>query len=206
MSYHHGNLRSQLLHRAAEVIAQDGIEKLSLRALARDLGVSHAAPARHFRDKAALLTALAEDSYILLERELDTAMEAAGNDPMARYNAIGKALVGFALGRTAYYRAMMHPEVRQMTNEGLHSLHRDFMDRLLQAARDAQAAGWLPGHTPETAVLFSTAAAQGIAQILTDSHEMRLLSGHDKDQIGRDVIDIVIAPESPAKTQEGDAA
>ena len=63
MAYHHGNLRQALLERAAQVIAESGVEALSLRALARDLGVSHAAPSRHFPDRRALLGELAKDGF-----------------------------------------------------------------------------------------------------------------------------------------------
>ena len=61
--YHHGKLREALLARAREVIEEAGVEGLSLRQLARDLGVSHAAPGKHFRDKQALLDALALDGF-----------------------------------------------------------------------------------------------------------------------------------------------
>src|SRR5436853_260736 len=63
MNYHHGNLRRELLDRAAHVIAEQGVEALSLRALALELGVSHAAPARHFKDKAGLLRVLAKEGF-----------------------------------------------------------------------------------------------------------------------------------------------
>src|SRR5919199_958702 len=59
--YHHGNLRAALLERAESTLAERGAAALSLRQLARDAGVSHAAPQRHFKTKAALLDALAVD-------------------------------------------------------------------------------------------------------------------------------------------------
>ena len=61
--YHHGNLRRALLDAALESIAAAGPAALSLRELARRVGVSHAAPAHHFGDKAGLLTALATEGY-----------------------------------------------------------------------------------------------------------------------------------------------
>ncbi|MGD1935431.1 MAG: hypothetical protein ACFB0Z_13170, partial [Candidatus Phaeomarinobacter sp.] len=77
---------------------------------------------------------------------------------------------------------------------------------LLVGGRAAQAAGGSPGHDPELAVLFSTAAAQGIAQILTDTHDKRIVQGRNPADIGREVIDIVIAPHSKmASPQGGDA-
>ena len=57
--YHHGDLRAALIARATEVIATGGVDALSLRELARDIGVSHGAPGRHFPDKQALLDAVA---------------------------------------------------------------------------------------------------------------------------------------------------
>lgn len=58
-SYHHGDLRGELLARAEETLRESGVDGLSLRQLARDIGVSHGAPSRHFRDKQALLDAIA---------------------------------------------------------------------------------------------------------------------------------------------------
>ncbi len=207
MSYHHGSLRKDLIQRAAEVIASDGIEKLSLRALARDLGVSHSAPARHFKDKTSLIKALAKESFGVLIAELDAATERAGSNPMARYNAIGKALVHFALARPAYFRAMTHPDVRDRSDKELVDMHAAYMSRLLDAARAAQAAGWLPGKTPEFAVLYSTAAANGISQLLTNAMDKSLLAGIDPIALGDEVIDLVVAPTStPSNSSKGDAS
>lgn len=207
MSYHHGSLRKDLIERAAEVIASDGIEKLSLRALARDLGVSHTAPARHFKDKASLIKALAQESFGVLITELDAATEHAGSDPMARYNAIGKALVHFALDRPAYFRAMSHPDVRDGSDKELVRMHAAYMSRLLDAAKAAQAVGWLPGKTPEFAVLYSTAAAYGISQLLTNTMDKSLLARIDPSAIGDEVIDLVVAPQStPSISNSGDAS
>ncbi|MEW2235322.1 helix-turn-helix domain-containing protein, partial [Streptomyces sp. NPDC024062] len=61
--YHHGNLRTDLLDAAERSLRAHGAEQLSLRDLARDVGVSHAAPRRHFADRRALLDALAESGF-----------------------------------------------------------------------------------------------------------------------------------------------
>lgn len=95
-SYHHGNLRAALLERAEAVLVDSGAEGLSLRALARDLGVSHAAPARHFRDRQALLAALAVNGFARLNERLRAAAEAPGPVPN-RLSALGRAYVDFAV-------------------------------------------------------------------------------------------------------------
>ena len=71
--YHHGNLRAALLEEARALVAEEGPGSFTLRELARRLGVSHAAPAHHFPDKRALLTALAAEGFERLAAELERA-------------------------------------------------------------------------------------------------------------------------------------
>src|SRR3954462_2477969 len=82
--YHHGNLRSALLERAHRTVRERGVQALSLRELARDAGVSHGAPRRHFPDRDALLDALAMSGFEHLGRELEQAVRAAGPGAEAR--------------------------------------------------------------------------------------------------------------------------
>lgn len=77
-AYHHGNLRAALLERAEQMLEFVGPHELSLRELARSVGVSHGAPRRHFADRQALLDALAETGFERLGQELDAAAARAG--------------------------------------------------------------------------------------------------------------------------------
>src|SRR6185437_2966468 len=74
--YHHGDLRPALLRAAVEVIGQAGPAAMSLREVARRAGVTHAAAAYHFGDKAGLLTAVAVQGYRILAEELRSARDA----------------------------------------------------------------------------------------------------------------------------------
>ena len=76
--YHHGHLRQAILAAAIDALTESGPARLSLRELARRAGVSHAAPAHHFGDKAGLLTAVAAQGYDLLADTLSAAQR-AGN-------------------------------------------------------------------------------------------------------------------------------
>ena len=78
-SYHHGDLRRTLLVAAAAAIDESGPAALSLRDLARRAGVSHAAPAHHFTDKAGLLTALAAEGFDLLAAALNATRAETGS-------------------------------------------------------------------------------------------------------------------------------
>lgn len=100
-AYHHGDLRRALLAAALEAIEEVGPTALSLRDLARRAGVSHAAPAHHFGDKAGLLTALAAQGFDLLAQ----ALVQAGDDLLEA----GVAYVDFAVRHRAYFEVMFRP-------------------------------------------------------------------------------------------------
>lgn len=94
--YHHGDLRAALLTRAEETLRERGPAALSLRELARDLGVSHAAPSRHFKDKQALLDALALDGFERLAATAEASQEGLGDGFAERLRALVHAYVSFA--------------------------------------------------------------------------------------------------------------
>ena len=197
MNYHHGNLRRELLDRAAHVIAKQGIESLSLRALAQDLGVSHAAPARHFKDKADLLCALATEGHNKLADYVLLAAEAAGSDPLERYAALGRAFVRFSLEYPAYYQATRHPEVAAHADKELKNASRRRMEMTADAAREAQAAGWLQGESLQDAVTFSLAAVRGVAALLGDPLYLQSLGDVDQDALIERMVRLIIDPANP---------
>ena len=112
-AYHHGNLRQALLERAWVTIDDDGIDALSLRQLARDVGVSHGASARHFADRTALLDAIAVTGFTRMNDALATA--ATSETTFAgQLRAAGLAYIGFAVEHPAIldlmYKAKHHPD------------------------------------------------------------------------------------------------
>src|SRR5262245_27450164 len=101
--YHHGRLPQALLKATAKLIAEQGVAALSLREVARRAGVSHGAPAHHFRDKAGLLTALATQGFELFTAAQCAARDGAGDDPLRRFGATGYAYVQFAIEHRAHF-------------------------------------------------------------------------------------------------------
>jgi len=198
MTYHHGNLRKSLLDRAAQVIAENGVEALSLRALARDIGVSHAAPARHFKDKKALLSALATEGNKRLTTAVTDAANAVGPDPVARYNAMGKAVIRFAIENPAYQQATQHPDVMQSADENLIAERGSYMNKVTKAAAAAQAAGWRPGADIAALTLFSAATAMGTAFFVSNMKHSGFLNGENIAVLIDQVIDLVIPPSTAA--------
>jgi AcrR family transcriptional regulator len=103
--YHHGDLRRALIDAASRVLEAEGPSALSLRAVAREAGVSPAAPYHHFKDKGELLDAVAHEGWTLLDQALAAAKAKA---PSARdaMNELGVAYVCFARENPALYRVM----------------------------------------------------------------------------------------------------
>lgn len=102
-TYHHGNLRRAIMDAAVQAIGESGTATWSLRELARRAGVSHAAPAHHFGDKAGLLTAVAAEGFTLFADTLSR----AGDDLLE----MGVAYVRFAVEHRAHFEVMFRPEL-----------------------------------------------------------------------------------------------
>lgn len=108
--YHHGDLRRALVEASIALIAEEGVSALSLRSVARRVGVSHAAPQHHFASKDDLLVAVAEEGFVALRRVLERAA-ARHEDPFERLAAAGVAYVGFAADHPAHFRVMFGPHI-----------------------------------------------------------------------------------------------
>jgi AcrR family transcriptional regulator len=111
-SYHHGNLRAELLDTAIEQLREAGVEDLSLRALARAIGVSQTAPYRHFGDKSELLAAMATYGYRDLLDALRRAGAATGDCPQEQLFAFAHAYVDYAARNPQLFKLMFGPAVQ----------------------------------------------------------------------------------------------
>ena len=107
--YHHGDLRAAMLAAAETVLDRAGVDGLSLRAAAREAGVSHAAPVHHFGDLSGLLSALAAAGFVRFRAHLAEA-EAACADPDSRFAAFGTAYIGFARAHPGLFQLMFRSE------------------------------------------------------------------------------------------------
>ena len=106
-AYQHGSLREALIQAGLKLLSEGGVATLSLRAAAQLAGVSHAAPYRHFRDKNALVAAIAEQGYRLLTARMqEEEKRAPADDLRARLTAIGVGYVAFALEHPGYFRVI----------------------------------------------------------------------------------------------------
>lgn len=117
--YHHGDLHDALLKAAEKVLERDGLQGLTLRAVAREAGVSHAAPAHHFGDLTGLVSELAAIGF----RQFDAAMTAAGasaHTTIEKARARAISYVGYAQGHPGMYTLMFRTERLDMRRPALH--------------------------------------------------------------------------------------
>src|SRR6478672_7819641 len=116
-TYHHGDLKAVILAKVATLVAERGADGISLRELAREAGVSHAAPAHHFTDRRGLFTALAAEGFTKLAAALESARP--------QFLDAAMAYVEFALHHPAHFVVMFDASLL------------DGSDPALQAAQDA---------------------------------------------------------------------
>ena len=164
--YHHGNLRAALLEQAERTVRERGVQQLSLRELAREVGVSHGAPRRHFPDRQALLDALAEAGFVRLGADLRRAADHAGEDFEARLQATGAAYVRFAT-RDAALLELMFAGKHSDESGRLHEAAERAFAAMLELIQQGQEQGYLEPGEPERVGLVLLATIQGIAALVT---------------------------------------
>lgn len=163
--YHHGSLRDALLSAAERTLRAPGQDELSLRELARQIGVSHAAPRRHFRDRQALLDALAITGFERLGAKLEAAIEAADDVFASRlHDAVG-AFVRFATQDAALLELMFSTKHRDGAEEVREAASAAFAT-LPGLIEQGQAEGLLAAGTSSRAGIVLLATVQGIATLI----------------------------------------
>jgi AcrR family transcriptional regulator len=181
--YHHGNLRTALLEQADRTVREHGAGQLSLRELARQVGVSHSAPRRHFPDRQALLDALAEAGFARLGTELRTAVESGGEGFDERLRATATAYVRFATRDAALLELMFASKSEDQAG-ALHEAADRAFSVILELIAQGQANHVLETGDPERIALVLFATLQGIAALVTGG----IVPGEQLDGLVADAI------------------
>jgi AcrR family transcriptional regulator len=176
--YHHGDLPRVLLDTATQAILEVGPAAVSLRDLARRAGVSHAAPAYHFGDKAGLLTAVAIDGFERLAATLRQAYQTTGS-----FLEVGVAYVRFAVTHRAHFEVMFRPELYRTDDPDLMRA-RDAARSLLYPPAAAVANG--PDGDEVQAAVAAWSLVHGLATLWLNRNLPPQL-GDDPEQITREV-------------------
>jgi AcrR family transcriptional regulator len=135
--YHHGELRTALIEATFELLREVGLTGFSVAELARRLGVSTAAPYRHFAHRDELLAAVATRAARELTTAMRTAADAAPADPVERFAATAGAYVTFVTDRGAGLDIIFAAELRHLHDRDLADAGRELNNLLLDLAVQA---------------------------------------------------------------------
>jgi AcrR family transcriptional regulator len=167
-AYHHGDLRDALVHAALREAERGGPEAISIKALAKKLGVSQPAPYRHFADREALLAAVTAEAF----RQFSAALREAIQKPSKRskLSRLAQTTLAFGLRRNGIYRLMFASRIMACASKGseLHTAAMDTLALVLEAL-EAPAVGLLR----ERYALQIWAALHGVVMLA----EQGLLTG-----------------------------
>lgn len=166
--YHHGDLRNALIEAALQLVTEKGVEGLTLREAARRVGVSQAAPYRHFADKNALLLAVAEEGFRAMHGQILEALGRCGPDTSSRLQAIGVGYVQFAVAHPAHFRIMFGQELaRSSASPTAEQTAMAVFQELAAEILKGQLAGEIRREDPLTLAVACWSIAHGLAAILS---------------------------------------
>ncbi|MFH8691888.1 TetR/AcrR family transcriptional regulator [Streptomyces anulatus] len=186
-TYHHGDLRRVILDAALDVIATNGPGALSLRDLARRAGVSHAAPAHHFKDRTGLLTAVAAEGYALFA-------DALAGAPDLRER--GVAYVRFAAAHPAHFQVMFQPDLHRTDDPDLLAARSRATEALRAGVADLPPAG--RGEDDRLAGVAAWSLAHGFATLLLSGNLSDAMEGRDPEAVFRSLAGLIFTPEGRA--------
>jgi AcrR family transcriptional regulator len=189
-AYHHGDLRAALLDEAAAMIAEGGAASVTMRALGRRLGVSRAAPYRHFEDKTALLVAVAASGFKRLNDRLQRIEAGAPQSSVERVRRMGEEYVRFALENPAHYRLMYGKEaVARQDLPELREAGNTLFEQLVDVFQAYQDSGGIKRQDPRAQAYVAWSAVHGLASLLIDG---QITAAVDVDELIRHTTQTVL--------------
>ncbi|MEV6383911.1 TetR/AcrR family transcriptional regulator [Streptomyces sp. NPDC051773] len=163
--YHHGDLRAALLTRAEQTLREKGPGELSLRELAREAGVSPAAPSRHFKGKQALLDALGLEGFDRLEAALTAALDQADDSFAGQLAAVARAYIRFAVANAALHDLMYEFKYGPTASEELITARQRMRRRTTDLIEAGQRRGEVREGPADQIALPLVATLQGLAAL-----------------------------------------
>jgi len=199
-TYHHGDLREALVQAALREAEQGGPEAISIKALAKELGVSQPAPYRHFADREALLQAVTVEAFRLFNAILREAIDKPSQ--RSKLSCFAQAALDFGLRRNGIYRLMFASRTMACAEEDseLHLAAHEALDLLIESL-EVPAVGLLR----ERQALQVWAALHGVITLA----EQGLLTGKvaqvTREQLVEDIVTQTKIALSLAIEKTGDA-
>jgi AcrR family transcriptional regulator len=190
------DLRLRLLKTASDIISQHGLKKLTLRELSHRVGVSRTAPYRHFKNKEALLMAIAQDGFNKLTVEYQKINRDKSLDAFSKLHQCGLAYIKFAITNPGVFRLMFSQQITQLPRSSqlradADQTYKEFLKAVTAFQQETNIA------SDKYLILanYSWATVHGLANLLIDSqihvsgnnYGLPTLLTNDLSNIQRDV-------------------
>ena len=159
-----GDLRQDLIDAAAHLLAEQH-PQVSLREIARRAGVSHAAPAHHFGDRAGLFTAVATEGFTRFDRHLRAALTTVASTPTGQLAALGRAYAQFADEYPGHFAVMFQPALIHSTDSAFAAAGDAAFGTLHRHIQDCQRAGWRRNADSRVLAAAAWSLAHGISAL-----------------------------------------
>lgn len=182
--YHHGNLRQSFMDAACDHLRESSAESLSLRGLARRIGVSQTAPYRHFKSKAALFAAIAEDGFDQLHSATYAAETKHADNFEVAFTEVGLAYVNWALANPEKYQLLFDSSTVEISQhpELLIASQRTF-ENLTRLIETGIASGFFVDRPVAELAGAMWVCVHGIASLLINKSKMLSLSGQEDNPV-----------------------
>lgn len=184
--YHHGDLAKALLEAAEAELNENGLERFSLRAVAKRAGVSHGAPAHHFTDVRGLLTALAADGYERLLMQQTEREQSAAATVRDRMVASGLGYIDFAMANPQLFHLMFNSSIPNRDDERFFNVALSVFDRLVENTTAKTGTNPYEDHSSMLDLMVSWSVVHGLAELIVSGRAERPLNLSQLDVEARD--------------------
>ncbi len=168
-TYHHGKLRQALIDMAVTVAEETGKDLISVREVARRLGVSSGAPFRHFPNREALMTAVAEEATLRLRLQVERDLRDAPADAFGQLKCLGHGFIRWALHNPTQFKLVSSRRLFDFDSSASLRVHFDAVRGLtLRLIEQAQQAGDLPPGPAIEMALALRGLAYGLVRMKVD--------------------------------------
>ena len=203
-SYHHGNLKITLITKGLGILADEGVDGLTLRKVARQAGVSEAAPYRHFKDKSALLAAIAEQGFIQLGKSLEQVEEQYSDNPRTLFYQSSLAYIDFARQNPESMRIMFRSRNLEDKIEfpALQEAADEAFSYLIDMVEYCQQAGLARAGHPLPLALSAWSTIHGLSMLLIGNCISRdVFQGSDQETLIMATLDTTLSGWQTALSQ-----
>ena len=186
-------LSERLVQSALGLLAEEGIQALTLRTIARRAGVSHGAPARHFRSLSDLRAEVAAHGFRLLSEAMEKcdAQLSPEVGAMPRLAAAARAYVDCAVGNPGLFALMFRTGDLDLANASFARDSHAAFERLLERVRAAQAGGWQAERDPRLLAGSMWASVHGLATLWSQGAFQGPVPGASLDDALRTTLELV---------------